>query len=175
MPQIKITEMPEMLPYDEYTSLGGIDPGDYLAIIDSSESDPALKNKKVAISTVFEKYLDSETVKQVIINCFSMPSVLRMNVIDNSFVINANSASYLFLNPDEISSQSQINRDVQVNFSLEGTTKVIKNTSAGSNTITLQNLLMNNITTFYEIEAGETVRVIFDGYDHHIMSFPASL
>lgn len=57
MPEIKISQMPELLPFDSYTSEGGTAPDDYLPIIDSSETNPSLINKKVSVSTLFQNVL----------------------------------------------------------------------------------------------------------------------
>lgn len=54
MADLKISELPELLPYDDYTQEGGIDNSDYVTILDQSETDITLINKKVRVSTLFE-------------------------------------------------------------------------------------------------------------------------
>jgi hypothetical protein len=60
MAEIKITEMPELLPFDSYTEGAGVEPDDYLPIIDTSATTGPLKNKKVAVSTLFENILSPD-------------------------------------------------------------------------------------------------------------------
>ena len=56
MADIKISEMEEILPYDDFTGEGGVEPADYLTILDVSEPQLEKVNKKVTVGTLLEKY-----------------------------------------------------------------------------------------------------------------------
>lgn len=54
MADLKISELPELLPFDSNTQVGGISNSDYIPILDQDETDITLINKKVRVSTLFE-------------------------------------------------------------------------------------------------------------------------
>ena len=56
MADIKISEMEELLPYNDLEKTGGVQDEDVLTILDVSELEPAKLNKKVKVSTLLEKY-----------------------------------------------------------------------------------------------------------------------
>lgn len=56
MTDIKISEMQELLPYNDQEGTGGVEEDDFLPIIDISATDPVDLNKKVKVSTLFENY-----------------------------------------------------------------------------------------------------------------------
>ena len=56
MADIKISEMEELLPYDDLLATGGVSGEDFLTILDIDETEPAKLNKKVKVSTVLEKH-----------------------------------------------------------------------------------------------------------------------
>lgn len=56
MADIKISEMEELLPYDDYLATGGVDNEDLLTLLDVSEIEPAKLNKKIKVSTLLEKH-----------------------------------------------------------------------------------------------------------------------
>ena len=56
MADIKISEMDELFPYDDYTGEGGVESLDYLTILDVSELQLEKVNKKVTVSTLLEKH-----------------------------------------------------------------------------------------------------------------------
>lgn len=164
MPEIKITQMPELLPFDSYTLEGGTVGNEYIPIIDSNETNPSLKNKKIAVSTLFEKYLNAEAVTLEINNAQNGTTTERITLINNTFQVTSIRANYLFMDANGA------NRNVQIVLFNEGENKHIKNVSS-SNTITLQNMVTNNNTVAltYIIPAGKTVHVIYDGVDHHVI------
>lgn len=163
MTEIKITEMPELTPFDSYTFQGGTAPEDFLPIIDVSESSNALKNKKVRIATLFEKYLTAEDVRTEINNSNQTASVERTTLTDNTYQVTTVS-KYYFLNPDGV------NRNVQIVVFDTGGNIYIKNTSS-TNTISLGNMVTNNGLTVlnYTIPASKTVHIVYDGVDHHVI------
>lgn len=61
MADLKISELPELFPFDDYTQKGGIENSDYVAILDQSESDITKINKKVRVSTLFEFLAPQDT------------------------------------------------------------------------------------------------------------------
>lgn len=164
MPEIKITQMPELLPFDSYSLEGGTAPDDYLPIIDTSETTAALKNKKVAISTLFEQYLNAEDTRIEITDSIRAATVDRITLTNNSFQVSFNTSQYLFLDPNGV------NRTLQVNLFNTGLNKYIKNIGT-TNTLTLENMVTNNNTSVlsYVIPVGKTVHVIYDGIDHHVI------
>jgi hypothetical protein len=164
MPEIKITEMPELLPFDDYTLEGGIDSLDFLPIIDTSETDPALKNKKVTVSTLFDGYLNEEnTVTEINIRFKTLP--VAKITLTATLVSLTTQSLWFFLDPNGA------NRNTNVNISDQGNNIYVKNTGA-SNTIQLNNMTTGNGTNTltYVIPAGKTVQVIFDGTDHHVIA-----
>ena len=56
MADIKISEMEELLPFDDQTQTGGIEGEDLLTILDVSETDLTKINKKIKFSTLIEAY-----------------------------------------------------------------------------------------------------------------------
>lgn len=56
MADIKISEMDELLPYNEYEGTGGVSSEDLLTILDISEEDLSKVNKKIRVSTLLEDY-----------------------------------------------------------------------------------------------------------------------
>ena len=50
----KISELPELLPYDDYIDEGGVSDLDYITLLDVSEQDINLINKKVRLQTLHE-------------------------------------------------------------------------------------------------------------------------
>lgn len=156
MPKIKISEMPELIPYDSYTLQGGTAGSDYLPILDSSELDPNLQNKKVSIQTIFDDYTR-------LYNSTS-PAVTKETLTNNSFQLTL--AEYFsFLNP------GSINRDIIADFVDVASVKIVKNTGT-INTITVLNLLTNQGTSNYSyiIQPSKTIQIVFDGEDHHIIA-----
>lgn len=165
MPEIKISQMPELLPFDPYTFEGGTDAEDLLPIIDDSETNLSLKNKKVKISTLFENYTTDEDL-EILINVKQRNlAVTRQDVLNNTLTIRNTSGSsiYWFLNPTA-------NRNVIIDINSTGATKFIKNTSS-VNTVTLTSMLTGNgLTPYtYVIQPEKTVHLVFDGVDHHII------
>jgi hypothetical protein len=163
MPEIKITQMPELLPFDSYTLEGGTDPEDLLPIIDVSETDNTLKNKKVKISTLLENYITAEDTVIEINNAFRNLRVASIILTATPFNLTTQSL-WFFLDPNGA------NRNVNVNMTNEGNNIYVKNKGA-SNTVQLNNMITNNGTNAltYVIPAGKTVQVIFDGTDHHVI------
>lgn len=164
MANIKITDMPELLPFDNYTSEGGTENNDYLPIIDSSETDVNLQNKKVAISTLFEKYLTTEDVRIEIASAAAVSTVEKITLVNNTTDINSNSGRYLFINPNGV------DRSINIVLFSEGIVRNIKNTSS-TNTIALNNMVTNNNTSVlnYTIQPTKSVQIIYDGIDHHVI------
>lgn len=121
MPEIKITQMPELLPFDSYTLEGGTVGNEYIPIIDSNETNPSLKNKKIAVSTLFEKYLNAEAVTLEINNAQNGTTTERITLINNTFQVTSIRANYLFMDA---------NRNVQIVLFNEGENKHIKNVSS---------------------------------------------
>lgn len=162
MAEIKISEMDELIPYDNYTLEGGTDVLDYLPILDTSEVNPNLQNKKVSIQTLFDDYtrLYNSSPPNL-----KIASVTRISLINNLFQIDQSTPFYLFLNPNGI------DRLVQVSLFQEGERRYIKNISS-TNTLTLQNMLTNNGTSVltYVLNPSKSIQVIYDGTDHHIIA-----
>lgn len=160
MAEIKISEMDELIPYDHYTLEGGTDGADYIPLLDSSEIDPNLQNKKVSIQTLFEDYTRLYN---------SQPSdgrsvtIDKINLMNNLFKIESSSNLYILLNPGNSP------RNVEVLLLNTGDHRYIKNT--GAEVITLTNVLSleGTINLEYEISAYETIQIFFDGLDHHVI------
>lgn len=92
MAEIKISEMDELIPYDHYILEGGTDGADYIPLLDSSEVDPNLQNKKVSIQTLFDDYTRQYNTVY--------PAVTKQTLTNNFFDL-YNAQQYSFLNPDE--------------------------------------------------------------------------
>lgn len=163
MPEIKITQMPELLPFDTYTFEGGVEGEDLLPIIDNSETDPALKNKKVKISTLFEHHIRTDDALSQIREGISNSRIIKSDVLINGFNITT-SALWYFLKPTA-------NRIANINTRVEGANAFIKNTST-SFTLQITGMLTNNglASLSYIIPAGKTIQIIFDGTDHHVIA-----
>jgi hypothetical protein len=162
MPEIKISEMPELIPYDNYTLEGGTDTQDYLPILDTSEVDPDFKNKKVSIGTLFDDYTRQYNSNNVDLK---IASVERITLTNNLFEVDFTTQLYLFLDPNGV------NRVAQIFLFLEGERRYIKNISA-TNTLTLQNMVTNNNTSTltHVLNPSKTVQIIYDGIDHHVIA-----
>jgi hypothetical protein len=163
MPEIKITQMPELLPFDTYTFEGGTEDEDLLPIIDDSEADPALKNKKVKISTLFEHHIRTDDALSQIREGISNARINKSDVLTNGFNITTIDLWY-FLKPTD-------NRIANLNARVEGATVFIKNTST-SFTLQITGMLTNDglAPLSYTIPAGKTIQIIFDGTDHHVIA-----
>jgi hypothetical protein len=61
MADLKISELTELPPFDSNTQEGGIANSDYLPILDQSETDITLINKKVRVSTLHENLAPIDT------------------------------------------------------------------------------------------------------------------
>jgi hypothetical protein len=162
MPEIKISEMPELIPYDNYTLEGGTDTQDYLPILDTSEVDPDFKNKKVSIGTLFDDYTRQYNSNNVDLK---IASVERITLTNNLFEVDSTTQLYLFLDPNGV------NRVAQIVLFLEGERRYIKNISS-TNTLTLQNMVTNNNTSTltHVLNPSKTVQIIYDGIDHHVIA-----
>lgn len=162
MPEIKISEMPELIPYDNYTLEGGTDTQDYLPILDISEVDPNLQNKKVSIGTLFDDYTRQYNSNSVDLK---IASVERITLTNNLFQVDSTTQLYLFLDPNGV------NRAAQIVLFLEGERRYIKNISA-TNTLTLQNMVTNNNTSIltHVLNPSKTVQIIYDGIDHQVIA-----
>lgn len=156
MAEIKISEMDELIPYDHYTLEGGTDTADYIPLLDSSEVDPNLQNKKVSIQTLFDDYTRQYNT--------IYPAVTKQTLTNNFFNL-YDAQQYSFLNP------GSLDRNINANFVNVAEVKIIKNTGA-NNTITVINLLTNQGTSIYSyvINPSKTIQIIFDGEDHHVIA-----
>lgn len=164
MSEIKISEMPELLPFDNYTLEGGVDGADLLPILDTSESDVTLQNKKVSIQTIFEDYTRLYNNGS---NTYS-PNFVPINKIvltDNFFDLDSTSKLFNFIDPNNV------NRSINIIFFGTGENRYIKNVSS-TDTIFLSNMLTNNGNSAYPytINPLKTVWIIADGNDHHVIA-----
>lgn len=155
MAEIKISEMDELIPYDHYTLEGGTDTADYIPLLDSSEVDPNLQNKKVSIQTLFDDYTRQYNT--------IYPAVTKQTLTNNFFDL-YDAQQYSFLNP------GSLNRNIIANFLQVAEVKIVKNTGT-TNTITVLNLLTNQGTSNYSyiIQPSKTIQIVFDGEDHHVI------
>lgn len=162
MAEIKISEMDELIPYDNYTLEGGTDGLDYLPILDISEVNPNLQNKKVSIQTLFDDYtrLYNSSAPDL-----KIASATRITLTNNLFQVDASTTFYLFLDPNGV------NRVAEIVLFQEGERRYIKNVSS-TNTLTFQNMVTNNGTSVltYVLNPSKSIQVIYDGTDHHIIA-----
>lgn len=162
MPEIKISEMPELAPFDNYTLEGGTGAGDLLPILDISESDVTLQNKKVAIQTIFNDYTrlynnGSNTYNPKFI------SINKIVLINNLFNLNNTNELFNFINPNNV------DRSITITLFGTGENRYIKNVSS-TNTIFLSNMVQGNSAYPYTINPLKTAWIIFDGDDHHVIT-----
>lgn len=164
MPEIKISEMPELTPFDNFTLEGGVNGADLLPILDISELDVTLQNKKVSIQTIFEDYTrlynnGSNTYSPKFI------PISKIVLTNNLFNLNSLSELFNFIDPNGV------NRSINIILFGTGENRYIKNVSF-TNTIDLSNMVTNNGNSVYPytINPTKTVRIIFDGDDHHVIA-----
>lgn len=164
MPEIKISEMPELPPFDSFILEGGVDGADLLPILDTSEIDTTLQNKKVSIQTIFDDYtrLYNNGSNTYSPNYIPISKIVLTN---NFFNLNSLSKLFNFIDPNNV------NRSINIILSGTGENRYIKNVSS-TNTITLSNMVTNNGNSAYPytINPTKTVRIIFDGDDHHVIA-----
>lgn len=162
MPEIKISEMPELTPFDNYTLEGGTDAGDLLPILDISESDVTLQNKKVSIQTIFEDYTRLYNNGSNTYNP-NFVSINKIILTNNLFNLDNTNELFNFINPNNV------NRSINIVLFGTGENRYIKNVSS-TNTIFLDNMVQGNSVYTYTINPLKTVRIIFDGDDHHVIA-----